>query len=40
MKLRIHLPDDISATAFSMVRRQCEGEKIPVGVKAVNPAGN
>ena len=27
----------IGATAFSMVRRQCEGEKIPVGVKPVIP---
>ena len=34
MKLRF---DDIGATAFSMVRRQCEGEKIPVGVKTVIP---
>lgn len=36
MKLRF---DDIGATAFSMVRRQCEGEKIPVGVKTVIPPG-
>ena len=34
MKLRF---DDIGATAFSMVRRQCEGEKRPVGVKTVIP---
>lgn len=29
--------DDIGAAAFSMVRRQCEGEKVPVGIKTVIP---
>jgi DNA-binding LacI/PurR family transcriptional regulator len=29
--------DDIGATAFSMARRQCEGEKVPVGIKTVIP---
>lgn len=30
--------DEIGATAFSMIRRQCEGEKVPVGTKTVIPA--
>lgn len=29
--------DEIGATAFSMVRRQCEGEKVPTGIKTVIP---
>ncbi len=29
--------DAIGATAFSMVRRQCEGEKVPAGIKTVIP---
>ncbi|MBT1182236.1 LacI family DNA-binding transcriptional regulator [Bifidobacterium sp. CP2] len=29
--------DEIGSTAFSMVRRQCEGETVPVGVKTVIP---
>ena len=29
--------DEIGAAAFSMVRRQCEGERVPTGIKTVIP---
>lgn len=29
--------DEIGATAFSMVRNQCEGDKVPTGIKTVIP---
>lgn len=34
MRLRF---DQIGATAFSMIRRQCEGDKVPIGTKTVIP---
>ena len=29
--------DEIGRTAFTMARRQCEGERVPVGIKTVIP---